>query len=97
MADQKRIYISGPMAGLTTDEIEKAFGDAERELTEAGHIAVNPAVISAIPLEYDQYMQIDLQLVRFCDGIKLLPGWEKSKGAKTELAEALKRGIEVMV
>ena len=37
----------------------------------------------------------DLAAVRSCDRIYLLKGWENSRGAKKELAEAIKCGLEV--
>lgn len=41
-------------------------------------------------------MDADLAAVRSCDAIYLLRGWEKSRGAKKELAEALAHGLQVM-
>ena len=41
-------------------------------------------------------MDSDLAAVRSCNAIYLLHGWEKSRGAKKELAEALKHGLKVM-
>ena len=41
-------------------------------------------------------MDADLAAVRSCDAIYLLRGWEASRGAKKELAEALKYGLTVM-
>jgi hypothetical protein len=38
----------------------------------------------------------DLAAVCSCDAIYLLRGWENSRGAKMELAEALKHGLQVM-
>jgi hypothetical protein len=40
-------------------------------------------------------MDADLAAVRSCDAIYLLRGWETSRGAKKELAEAFKCGLEV--
>ena len=40
-------------------------------------------------------MDADLAAVRSCDTIYLLRGWENSRGAKKELAEAIKCGLEV--
>ena len=40
-------------------------------------------------------MDADLAAVRSCDAIYLLRGWESSRGAKKELAEAIKCGLEV--
>lgn len=41
-------------------------------------------------------MDADLAAVRSCDAIYLLRGWEQSRGAKKELAEALTHGLTVM-
>ena len=41
-------------------------------------------------------MDADLAAVRSCDAIYLLRGWENSRGAKKELAEALAHGLKVM-
>ena len=40
-------------------------------------------------------MDADLAAVRSCDAIYLLRGWENSRGAKKELAEAIRCGLEV--
>ena len=42
-------------------------------------------------------MDADLAAVRSCDAIYLLRGWENSRGAKKELAEAIKCGLEVIL
>ena len=41
-------------------------------------------------------MDADLAAVRSCDAIYLLRGWESSRGAKKELAEAIAHGLTVM-
>lgn len=41
-------------------------------------------------------MDAELAAVRSCDAIYLLRGWESSRGAKKELAEALAYGLHVV-
>ena len=41
-------------------------------------------------------MDADLAAVHSCDVIYLLRGWENSRGAKKELAEAIKYGLKIM-
>lgn len=40
-------------------------------------------------------MDADLAAVRSCDAIYLLKGWESSRGARKELAEALANNLEI--
>lgn len=46
-------------------------------------------------IHYDTWINGDLEILRRCDAIFMLPGWEGSKGACKELAEAKRIGIEV--
>ena len=41
-------------------------------------------------------MQADIAALRSCDAIYLLRGWETSRGAKKELAEAIAHGLTIM-
>ena len=41
-------------------------------------------------------MDADLAAVRSCDTIYMLKGWEDSRGAKKEIAEAIAHGLTVM-
>jgi hypothetical protein len=45
---------------------------------------------------FDDAVQRDLDAIAQCDAIYMLDGWEKSKGAKAELAVAQWRGLEVL-
>ena len=45
---------------------------------------------------WEDFMQKDLQALKTCTHIALLEGWEESKGAKMEKAEAEKLGLEIM-
>lgn len=39
-------------------------------------------------LQWHQYMRRDLSMLSACNGIALLPGWERSRGARLEVAWA---------
>lgn len=43
----------------------------------------------------DAVIEIELALLRSCDEIYLLNGWEESRGARRELQEALEHGLIV--
>ena len=44
----------------------------------------------------ENVMAAELAAVRSCDAIYLLQGWETSRGAKKELAEAIAYGLTIM-
>ena len=44
----------------------------------------------------DSIMAADLAAVRSCDAIYMLRGWESSRGAKKELAEAIAYGLTIL-
>jgi hypothetical protein len=46
--------------------------------------------------EWQDFMIRDLEALKTCTHIALLEGWEESKGAKMEKAEAEKMGLEIM-
>lgn len=92
----KTIYISGPMSGIENLNRE-AFENAERLLRECGENPINP---HNFPKQetYDDYLMIDLEMIAMAaDAIALLPGWEKSHGAKKELKTAIELGLEIIL
>ena len=80
------VYLSGPMTGVK-DFNYPEFNWAASVLTNLGFIVLNPATIP-VGLEYNQYLDIDMAMVRAATLICVLDGWKKSKGAKAELAYA---------
>jgi hypothetical protein len=92
------VYICGPMSGID-DLNHPAFFEAESRLKERGYTTINPARMDE-ELGLDPHQGVmepeflkdaarrDLEAVIASGGIVLLPEWEKSKGAKAELAVA---------
>lgn len=91
------IYLSGKMTG----EVDYGFPvfDKYAELwRKAGYVISSPAENfgKAHGLDRNQYLKIDyLNLINSCSGIAMIPGWEASEGARTELAIAQSLGYEV--
>jgi hypothetical protein len=97
----KVLYIAGPMSGLPEFNYP-AFRAAEQQLRAANYDVLNPILgeyrddapredATALGGKWDDYMRNGInQLIR-ADGVALLPGWDKSKGAGIEwkLAEDL--------
>ncbi|WP_097332594.1 DUF4406 domain-containing protein, partial [Escherichia coli] len=89
-----RIYIAGPMTGYENFNRE-AFHRAEEALKREGHTVLNPAVLPD-GLTQPQYMDICMAMIRCVDAVYMLKGWQRSAGAKAELALAEKLGHAVI-
>ena len=79
-----KIYVAGPMSGLP-DLNFPAFHAAAAHLRDLGVEVVNPAEINPDhTMPWHICMRRDIAQLVTCDGIVLLPGWRKSKGARIE-------------
>jgi hypothetical protein len=101
-----RVYISGPIKGMP-DGNKEAFAQRAKELVEKGHEPVNPWDINGDhsgdcigePVEHDTvhrygcFLRNDIRELMYCDAITLLPGWQRSTGATTELQVATAIGL----
>jgi hypothetical protein len=77
----------------TAEEISEAF--AEAYANPLSNVKSYGEHCSRMTLAAS-VMSADLAAVRSCDAIYLLRGWETSRGAKRELAEAIAHGLTVM-
>lgn len=104
----KSIYIAGPMSGIP-DHNFPAFDDAAERFRSLGWHVVNPAEMERVskddrppdnipirPDQYRVYMLRDLSAICSCTAIALLPGWEKSRGVKVELALARLINLDIL-
>ncbi|TLP71687.1 DUF4406 domain-containing protein [Pseudomonas nitroreducens] len=90
-----RIYLAGPMTGLPEFNYPAFHAEAER-LRELGYHVENPAEHGVIDgCEWADYLRLDLQKLITCEAIALLPGWDKSKGARLEYHVATELGMQV--
>ena len=90
-----KIFISGPMSGLPNFNRDAFNLEAER-LHALGHIALNPAILPD-GLEQHEYMAVCIELVKMANQLVMLPGWERSAGARAEHALAIKLGKPVIL
>ena len=79
-----KVYISGPISN--NPHYRDQFAEAEDYLADLGVEIVNPVSLADAlpPMNYGEYMKIDLQLLELCDAIYMVEGWEDSAGAKLE-------------
>lgn len=94
-----KIYIAGPITG--TDDYIERFIAANTAIIRKGHEAVNPVFINRIiptvgdtAISYGHITNICKALLGACDAIYLMPGWQRSNGARIEHAEAINRGLK---
>lgn len=90
-----RLYCSGPMTGIA-DYNFPAFNAAADRLRAAGYEVENPAEKGIIDgWEWADYLRFDLVRLTECDGVAVLAGWPKSKGARLEVHVADELGMQV--
>lgn len=89
----KRIYIAGPMTGLPELNYP-AFHAAAEDLRSQGYQVENPAEGPA-EASYEAYLCRGLLQLMTCDTVALLPGWERSRGARIEHQVALALGMRI--
>ena len=89
-----KIFISGKMSGEPNYNREK-FNSAEKMLLEHGHAVMNPARLPD-GFEYEDYMRICDVMLKCCDAIYCLKGWENSTGAAYERQEAIEHNMTIM-
>lgn len=90
LADVRRLYVAGPMSGLPQNNYP-AFNAASVELQRKGYDVVNPAEVSIAGMKRVHYVDLlraDLKGLLQCDGVAVLPGWERSVGATNEVRNA---------
>ena len=100
----KKVYLSGRMSGLSTEEWRKRFKNVENTMKHFHCVVVNPAetVIARHPwlyrvVGYRMTLWYDLRLLKRCTHIFMVgPGWRDSRGARLERMKAREWGIEEM-
>ncbi len=92
-----KLYLAGPMRGLPYYNYP-AFHAGARRLREVGHEVFDPADLTYEWDEAGSRKAMGEELAWICaeaDALALLPGWERSLGAKAEMATAEALGLPV--
>ena len=97
----RKIYLSGPISGLSIEDAIENFQEAERLFEVLNFKVFNPIKISPFDARktWSDYMKDDLAvLLDFThkDCIYMLSGYERSKGAMIELQIATALGLAII-
>lgn len=95
MSTTPSYYLSGPMTGIPDFNFPH-FNTVAAALRLLGHSIINPAEINATTDgDWHNYLRADIKALCDCDGIILLAGWERSRGAHLELHLAHRLGLSI--
>jgi len=93
-----KVYLAGPMTGLPDFNFPE-FARYAAALRNLGYGVVSPAEMDGgdVFQEKHFYMRRDLRALLDCDGIVMIPGWQRSRGALIELLVANAAGLKLLV
>lgn len=92
------IYLSGPISGMP-EKNHPLFMEVAGKLRDEGHEVYNPREFCWTGDVFPKRKAFAAYCDFICnraDTIVLLPGWEKSKGAKTECGLAENCGLDII-
>lgn len=98
------VYVAGPYRGQTRDAVELNISVARAVGLLAARKGWAPIVPHCNTSLYDFvtdqlseqfWLGATLELMRRCDAVVLIPGWQNSSGTAAEIAEARRIGIPV--
>ena len=92
----KRIYIAGPMTNMPALNFPAFHAEAAR-LRALGYEVANPAEINPDTTDsWNTCMRRNIPELVKCDGVVLLEGWERSRGASLEAHIAHSLGMRLV-
>lgn len=102
MDNKMIVFISGKYRGKTKDDVEtniRVAREASMQLWKRGYVVICPHLNTAHfgdVYEDDVWLNGYLEILRRCDIIYMLKGWDYSEGAKRELQLANELGLTVV-
>lgn len=101
----KLIYVAGKYSGKTYSEIDDNIKKAEAvsiKLFRKGWAVLTPhkntahyEIYEDENLTYETWLNADLEMLKRCDAIFMMPGWDDSAGAQQEYQFALDNDMQI--
>lgn len=98
------VYVAGKYTGDSYEEIDTNILKAQKfavDIWNAGHMAFTPHLNTrhferlCPNIDQNKYLELDLIILKVCNAVFMVPGWENSRGANIEHEEAKKLGIPI--
>lgn len=110
-AGVKVVYVAGPFRSMNANGKLNAWGVQQNvmramamglEVFKRGHAALIPHSNTMFFSDADGcadsvWLDADIELLNRCDAVLVTPDWERSSGARAEVAHARERGIPVLL
>lgn len=97
----KLAYVAGPYRAASESAVVRNIRNAEHiavKLWQDGYAVIcphkNTALFGGLAPD-DVWLKGDIEMMRRCDLVVLVPGWEASSGTNAEVQEAKSAGIPV--
>ena len=84
------------MSGMTKEDYQKKFSNAEEYLEKLGFDVVNPLTVDSGIIPYNDLLWADLRILMGCNAIYMLDNWKFSKGATAEYYFANAIGLDIL-
>ena len=95
----KTVFIAGPYRGVNAWAVEKNVQYAEAYIYPIAELGAAPLCPHTMTRNFDGtftdefWLEVTMELMTRCDAIFMVPGWQRSEGARAELAEAEALGL----
>jgi Domain of unknown function (DUF4406) len=96
------LYVIGPYRAKTIREIVENIRRAEAvalKYWQKGYVVICPHTNSALfdgAITDEVILQGDIEIMKRCDGVVILPGWQKSSGSIGEIKVAVEMRLQIL-